>query len=97
MTSLGAPTPAMAALPWRALTKDVFIHGMIKMDLPLPIPAHNFIRNELYSLDFAGFRFQLNSDFISNSNLNPSGLLPNPYMSLGAPPPCIPMPISPQN
>jgi hypothetical protein len=41
--------------------------------------------------------FQLNSDFISNSNLNPSGLLPHPYISLGAPPPRIPMPILPQN
>jgi hypothetical protein len=43
------------------------------------------------------FIFQLNSDFISNSNLNPSELLLQPYISLGAPPPCIPMPISPQN
>jgi hypothetical protein len=41
--------------------------------------------------------FQLNSDFISNSNLNPSGLLSHPYISLGAPPPCIPTPIPPQN
>jgi hypothetical protein len=41
--------------------------------------------------------FQLNSDFISNSNLNPSGLLPHPYISLGAPPPRIPMPIPRQN
>jgi hypothetical protein len=43
------------------------------------------------------FIFQLNSDFISNLNLNPFGLLPHPYISLGAPPPCIPMLISPQN
>jgi hypothetical protein len=43
------------------------------------------------------FVFQLNSDFISNSNHNPSGHLPHPYISLGAPPPRIPMPISPQN
>jgi hypothetical protein len=43
------------------------------------------------------FIFQLNSDFISNSNLNPSGLLLHPYISLGAPPPRIPMPIYPQN
>jgi hypothetical protein len=41
--------------------------------------------------------FQLNSDFISNSNLNPSGLLPHPYISFGAPPPCIPLPIPSQN
>jgi hypothetical protein len=41
--------------------------------------------------------FQLNSDFISNSNLNPFGLLPHPYISLCPPLPCIPMPIPPQN
>jgi hypothetical protein len=45
------------------------------------------------------FIFELNSDFISNSNLNPSRLLLHPYISLGAPPPppCIPMPTSSQN
>jgi hypothetical protein len=43
------------------------------------------------------FIFQLNSDFISNSNPKASGLLPHPYISLGAPPPCNAMPISPQN
>jgi hypothetical protein len=41
--------------------------------------------------------FQLNSDFNSNSNLNPSGLLPHPYIILGAPPPHIPMTIPPPN
>jgi hypothetical protein len=43
------------------------------------------------------FIFQLNSGFIFNSNPNASGLLLHPYISLGAPPPHIPMPISPQN
>jgi hypothetical protein len=43
------------------------------------------------------FIFQPNSDFISILNLNPSRLLPHPYIILGAPPPRIPMPISPQN
>jgi hypothetical protein len=43
------------------------------------------------------FIFQLNSDFISNSSLNPSGLLIHPYISLGAPPPCIATLISPLN
>jgi hypothetical protein len=43
------------------------------------------------------FIFQLNSNFISNSNLNPSGLLPRPYMSSVAPPPRPSMPILPQN
>jgi hypothetical protein len=43
------------------------------------------------------FVFQLNLDFISNSNHKASGLLPRPYISLGAALPRIPMPISPQN
>jgi hypothetical protein len=43
------------------------------------------------------FVYQLNLDFISDLNLNPFGLLLHPYISLGAPPPRIPMPISPQN
>jgi hypothetical protein len=43
------------------------------------------------------FVFQLNLDFISNSNPKASGLLLHPYISLGAPPPHILMPISPQN
>jgi hypothetical protein len=43
------------------------------------------------------FIFQLNSNFISNSNLNPSGLLLCPYISLGAPPPHLPTSILPQN
>jgi hypothetical protein len=37
--------------------------------------------------------FQLNLDFISNSNLNPPGLLPHPYIILGVSPHAIP----PQN
>jgi hypothetical protein len=43
------------------------------------------------------FIFQLDSDFISNLNLNPSGLLLHPYISLCAPPPCIPKLMSSQN
>jgi hypothetical protein len=43
------------------------------------------------------FIFQLNSDFISNSNLNPSRLLLCPYISLGAPPPHLSTSIFPQN
>jgi hypothetical protein len=34
---------------------------------------------------------------MTNSNLNPSGLLARPYISSGAPPPRLSMPISPQN
>jgi hypothetical protein len=50
MAGHGAPTPAMAALPWRASHKIFFLPGMIKTDahdLPLAIPALNFIRKEL--------------------------------------------------
>jgi hypothetical protein len=43
------------------------------------------------------FVFQPNSDFISNSNFNPSRLLPRPNISLGAPPPCPSTQILPQN
>jgi hypothetical protein len=43
------------------------------------------------------FIFQINSDFISNSNFNPSGLLPHPYISLGTPVPCLSTLISPPN
>jgi hypothetical protein len=43
------------------------------------------------------FIFQLNSDFISNSNLNPSRLLLCPYISLGVPPPRLTASILPQN
>jgi hypothetical protein len=43
------------------------------------------------------FIFQINLDFISNSNFNPSELLPHPCISSRAPLPCIPMPVLPQN
>jgi hypothetical protein len=91
-------------LPWRASHKLVFLHGMTKngyiyiymtsllLSPPLILSETNsnlrILRDSI---------FQLNSDFISNSNLNPFGLLPHPYISLGAPPPRIPMPIPPQN
>jgi hypothetical protein len=66
-------------------------------DLPLAIPPSilSKINSNLWIL--RDFIFQLNLDFISNSNLNPFRLLLHPYISLGAPPPCIPMPIYPQN
>jgi hypothetical protein len=50
MASHGAPTPAMAALPWRASHKLGFLSGMTKTDaydLPLAILTLNFIQNEL--------------------------------------------------
>jgi hypothetical protein len=43
------------------------------------------------------FIFQLNSDLISNSNPKAFGLLPHPYISLGASPLRIPMPTPRQN
>jgi hypothetical protein len=43
------------------------------------------------------FIFQLNSNFISNLNLNPYGLLLHSYISLGEPPPCLLTSILPQN
>jgi hypothetical protein len=43
------------------------------------------------------FVFQLNSNFIYNLNTKASELLPHPYISLGAPPLGIHMPILPQN
>jgi hypothetical protein len=49
-TSHGAPTLAVAALPWRALNEAVFLHGTTKTDahdLPLAIPVLNFIQNEV--------------------------------------------------
>jgi hypothetical protein len=60
MAGHGVPTPAMAALPRRAPTKTIFLHGMTKMDahdLPLAISSLNFIQNQLYSLNFVGFCF----------------------------------------
>jgi hypothetical protein len=33
---------------------------------------------------FGDFVFQTNSKFICHSNFNPTGLLPHPYISLGA-------------
>jgi hypothetical protein len=47
--SQGASTLAMGVLPWRASHKLIFPRGMTKTDahdLPLAIPALNFIRNE---------------------------------------------------
>jgi hypothetical protein len=97
--SHGAPTPDRAALPWRA-TQLIFLHGITKTDaydIPLVIPTLNFIRTNSNLRILRDFVFQLNSDFISNSNRKAFGLLPHPYISLGAPPTRIPMPIPPQN
>jgi hypothetical protein len=86
--------------PWRASHKLVFLRGMIKTDaydLPLAISTLNLSETNSNLRILQDSIFQLNSDLISNSNLNPSGLLPHPYISLGAPPPRIPMPIPSQN
>jgi hypothetical protein len=100
MAGHGAQSPAMAALPWRAPTKDVFLHGttkwMYKTFLFLfTAPILSETNSNLWIL--RDFVFKRNLDFISNSKFNPSGLLPHRYISLGAPSPCIPMPVSPQN
>jgi hypothetical protein len=50
----------MVAPPLKASNRLGFLCGMTKTDaheLPLAIPTLNFIRNELQSPDFAGFRF----------------------------------------
>jgi hypothetical protein len=85
---------------WKVSTKLSFLHGTTKTDahdLPLAIPASILSRTNSNLQVSWDFIFQRNLDFISNSNFNPSGLLSHPYISSGAPQPCIPMPISPQN
>jgi hypothetical protein len=50
MAGHGARTLAMAALPWRASHKLIFLRGMTKTDaydLPLVIHTLNFMRNKL--------------------------------------------------
>jgi hypothetical protein len=100
MASHGASSPAMAALQWRAPIKAVFLCEKSKIvahDLPLSIPASILSEtnsNVWVSWDFV---FKRNLDFISNSNFNPFGLLPHPYISLGAPPPRLPIPILPKH
>jgi hypothetical protein len=60
-----------------------------------PPPILSKINSNLQIL--RDFVFQINSDFISNLNLNGCGLLPHPYISSCAPPPRPSMPILPQN
>jgi hypothetical protein len=62
MGSHGSSNSGHGRLPWRASHKLIFLHGMTKMDahdLPLAIPALNFIRNKLKSPDFARFCFSI--------------------------------------
>jgi hypothetical protein len=66
MAGHGSSNSNHGRLPWRASHNLVFLRGMTKMDaydLPLAISALNFIRNELYSLDFAGFHFSIKLRF----------------------------------
>jgi hypothetical protein len=82
MAGLRAQSPAMAALPRRAPTKTIFLRAMIKMDvhyLHLLALILSETNSNLWILH--DFVFQTNSDF----NLNPSGLLPRNYISLGSP------------
>jgi hypothetical protein len=95
-----APTPAKATSHWEPHTSSFFFMGWPKwMHVTFLLQSSSSILSEtnsnLWILRY--FVFQLNSDFISNSNPKPFGLLPHPYISLGAPLSRIPMPISPQN
>jgi hypothetical protein len=75
--------------PWKAQISSVFFVGQLKrMQITSLLLSPPSILSEMNSnlRILRDFIFQLNSDFISNSNLNPSGLLPHPYISLGAPP-----------
>jgi hypothetical protein len=93
-------SPAMAAHHGRPQPSTVFFMGQLKgrctTSLLLSPPS---ILSETYSnlLILWDFVFQINSNFISNSNPNASRLLPHTYITLGAPPPCFPMTISPEN
>jgi hypothetical protein len=100
MSSHGAPTPAMAASHGEPHTISFFFVGWPKR---IHMTSHLLSPRSILSETNSNLWilwdsiFQLNSDFITNSNLNPSGLLPHPYISLGGPPPRIPMSIPPQN
>jgi hypothetical protein len=100
MASHGASSPAMAACQWRAPTNVIFLCEKSKTDahdLPLAIPASILSETNSNLRILRDFVFKRNSDFISNSNFNPSRLLPHPNISLGAPPPSHPTPISPKH
>jgi hypothetical protein len=103
-SSASSPSP-LAAPPLRPLhgrpqTSSVFFVGQLKQihttSLLLSPPSILSKMNSNLRI-LQDFIFQLNSDFISNSNLNPSRLFLRQDLSLGAPPPRLPMPISPQN
>jgi hypothetical protein len=95
-----APTPAMSASHGEPNTSSFFFVGWSKrmhMSSLLLSPPSILSKMNCNLRILWDFIFQLNSDSISNSNHKASGLLPHPYPSLGAPTPCTPMPISPQN
>jgi hypothetical protein len=90
----------MAASHWEPHTNLFFFMGWPKwmhMTSLLQSPPSILSKTNSNLWILRDFVFQLNSDFISNSNINPSGLLLHPYISLREPPPRIPMPISSQN
>jgi hypothetical protein len=94
-----SPSPS-PSLHGRPQTSSIFIVGQSKRMhttflLLSPPSILSEINSNLWILQ--DFIFQLNSDFISNSNPNPSRLLPHPNICLGATPPPLSTPISPQN
>jgi hypothetical protein len=96
----GASTPAMATSHGDPHTSSFFFMGQPKwMHMTSLLLSLSSILSKMNSNLWIlhHFVFQLNSDFISNSNNKAFGLLLQPNISLGARPPCIPMSISPQN
>jgi hypothetical protein len=104
-SSVSSPAMELQLRPWLPSHEEpqsssfIFVGWPKQMCTTILLPSPPSILSEMNSnlrilLDFV---FQQNSDFISNSNLNPSELLLRPYISLGAPPPCLPMSILPQN
>jgi hypothetical protein len=96
----GASTPAMA-VP----SMEIFNQGHFSLwhnQNGCARPSSCYLRPQFYLKPtlisvFHVIFFKRKSDFISNSNFNPSGLLPQSYISLGEPPPRISMPILTQN
>jgi hypothetical protein len=90
----------MTTLPCRTPTKVVFLWWWSKwMHMTSLLLSPALILSEINSSLWilCDFIFQTNSDFISNSNFNLFRLVPPLYINLGAPTPCLPTPISPQN
>jgi hypothetical protein len=100
MVGHGAQSLATAASHGKTQPSSVFFMGQLKrMCTTFLLLSLSSILSETNSnlRILRDFVFQPNSDFISNSNFNPSELLPHTYIRSGAPPPCPSMQILPQN